>query len=1117
MVNVGSVPVTGSVSVTVVPEVKNFTRDLKAKFKAMDLKVDVGAEVTGLDETLAKAKEKAKAAPIEAPVKARDVGLDATLARMKAVARKAGIGVSVGASVNEAAVASAEGKIKELARKAGIEVKIKSKADLAQEKAQIELMKREASRSELKVPLRADKAGFSRDVANFLGRGRWWGGPLVAALPAAGTLLGAGVGAGAGLGGAAIAGGGALAAYGAVAGPVLTDAKKAQQTVEKAKVAYGAQVTKIKGQYAFAVANPPPGPAPGAAQAGSLARAQITYQAQKKNIEATYKAAIAGATTHKQKVAALAAEQLNLTKALNNYNAAVQKGGTAQGAVSFKAKAYAAEQKKLNNAQLSEQQKITAAYGGMSDAQIKLSKQLGDLATQWDAFKAAETPVIAASLQPWFKSLTDGMTLLKPIIDKVSPVIGDLGKQFDNLVKSRDMKVFDHFIAVVGSRAVGAFGKDIIDFIHGFIILLPQFNPLIQDAITWVGKLGPSFLKWSQSKKASDDIKKFMQWFKDNGPAAGNFIKALGGAIATLVPGLTAGGKAELILLTGFLNFVKGLPPGIAAPLAEVAGAALILAKLPGGKKVITYAVSLVGKGISALLSTVTGGKISLGGESAAVSIKAAMVQGGEAAAISIREAMATGGTTAGGEIAASERAGGVGAGAAAGKGITAGIGAIGWVGIGLAIGAGIEAAGTALGNKTALSRGTSQALANTPQVLPPSPGVTGFEGWAASKAATYTASIPNSATLTAQAKALFDLLPKGSKALLNYNDAVQKYGVNSGQAATAAQVLVSQVASSGKTTLPQAAKAVSTYGTNWVLANTSAKGHVAAVNAAADAVRKAAAVSSSAAGITRSNTAAVHGFTKGLEAVGVKAPIAARDTNAFADAIKNHGRNSDAYRRARATLIADLQKTGVDAGTARTTVDKLGSSIKVLPAHKHVNTTTNADAAKKKIQDLGSSVVHLPSGKTITVTVALKAAVGKALATTGANVSSALSGFFGSFFGGPPPKHRAAGGLARGWAVVGEQGPELAYFGGRGAMIVPAAPTRQALSAMRGGGYAAGAGYDGASLMGDTRAIEELLAAQLAQGERQPDRAGRAFADSLNNQGRLSAHRSRYNPRGSL
>ena len=96
-------------------------------------------------------------------------------------------------------------------------------------------------------------------------------------------------------------------------------------------------------------------------------------------------------------------------KAQNNYTAAIA-GGTKQ-SVAYKA----------------EQIAIAKAYANLSPAQIQLSKQLGAMASSWDAVKAAQTPVVAGALQPWLRSVTDLTKQLGPIIAKISPVIASLG------------------------------------------------------------------------------------------------------------------------------------------------------------------------------------------------------------------------------------------------------------------------------------------------------------------------------------------------------------------------------------------------------------------------------------------------------------------------------------------------------------------------------------------------------------------------------------------------------------------------------------------------------------------------------------------------------------------
>jgi hypothetical protein len=243
-----------------------------------------------------------------------------------------------------------------------------------------------------------------------------------------------------------------------------------------------------------------------------------------------------------------------------------------------------------------EQLAIAKAYAGMSPAQIALSKQLGSMSDAWDKVKAAQTPVIAGALQPWLKSVTGLTASLGPIIAKVAPVIGSLGSQFNSLVTSSAFKGFRDFIGSTGAAAVSAGGSTIIDLVKSFMILLPKFDPLIREAIGWISRLGPAVLTWSSSKKASDQIQAFLQWFSQNGHVVGDLLKNIGGALKALAPGLTSGGTAELQAMSGFFGLIAKLPPGLAKPLTEVAGALLIMKKLG----VVSVGFKLLGPGAGA-------------------------------------------------------------------------------------------------------------------------------------------------------------------------------------------------------------------------------------------------------------------------------------------------------------------------------------------------------------------------------------------------------------------------------------------------------------------------------------------------------------------------------------
>ncbi len=269
---------------------------------------------------------------------------------------------------------------------------------------------------------------------------------------------------------------------------------------------------------------------------------------------------------------------LAVAKAQNAYNAAI--AGGVKPAVAFKA----------------EQLAIAKAYAGMSPAQIALSKQLGGMSDAWAKVKAAQTPVVAGALQPWLKSVTDLTGKLAPIIAHVSPVIKDLGTQFDALIRSPAFKGFRDFIASTGTAVVSAGGGALMDFLKGFMTLLPRFDPLIREAAAAVTRFGTAFAAWAGSKKAAAEIQGFLQWFSANGPVVGGLLKNIGGALKVLAPGLAAGGITELRVVSDFFGLIAKLPKGIAGPVAELAGALLILNKLG----VVSVGLKLLGGGAGA-------------------------------------------------------------------------------------------------------------------------------------------------------------------------------------------------------------------------------------------------------------------------------------------------------------------------------------------------------------------------------------------------------------------------------------------------------------------------------------------------------------------------------------
>ena len=209
------------------------------------------------------------------------------------------------------------------------------------------------------------------------------------------------------------------------------------------------------------------------------------------------------------------------------------------------------------------------------------------------------------------------MGFLKPIVTDVSQVIGSLGISFRSLVNDTGVcDVLEVHRLREGSATVNAGGGAILNFLDGFVHLLPQFKPLIDAVNSGITGLGRSFDALGDSSQGRQDVQGFLAWLKVNGPAVGHLLQAMGGAVVTLMKGFALNGAGEEIkLLTGFFNRIQRLPKGWIGPVSDLAGTLLIISKFGFGRKIISVAVNWVGQGAAALLKWLSRGTLDLAGK----------------------------------------------------------------------------------------------------------------------------------------------------------------------------------------------------------------------------------------------------------------------------------------------------------------------------------------------------------------------------------------------------------------------------------------------------------------------------------------------------------------------
>jgi hypothetical protein len=441
--------------------------------------------------------------------------------------------------------------------------------------------------------------------------------------------------------------------------------------------------------------------------------------------------------------------------------------------------------------QLAYTQAVDKATQNQNATQVKFTKTMLGFQESWKKTQSAIAPVVAGALTPWLAATTRSMRLLLPLVSPVAKVFQDWGQTIDRYLTSgtgsrevtRIATAFGRFSASQ-LRDVGKFTADIaLGVFHlGQDVGRNGFN--FREFGDSIARWGTEFDRWSKSRGARDDVTKFLAWLHANGRTVRDLVGDIGKVLGEMAPGLTATGQLELNAVSSFVGFIARLPKGVAQPLLDIAGGMLLLSKTG----VLRVGLKIVGS----LAGLFTGGAATLGGGTAAAEIEAAFQSGGASAAAEIRAAM-TGGAVRG--------AGGAGAaGAGAGAGGAAGLaGALGPAAIGVIIGAAIVYIGDKLSPKGTPQGRTAGAIAKTQTGLAAAPGVTGIEGFFATKAA----ALFSHPTGPGSAAAAVDA----------YTRAVKNFGINAGPALIARKKLIDLEIQEGRLTAGQAAKAVDAYG----------------------------------------------------------------------------------------------------------------------------------------------------------------------------------------------------------------------------------------------------------------------------------------------------------------
>lgn len=556
--------------------------------------------------------------------KADTSGADKALAATQA--RSDRLGRSAPTITPKASTDAANRKLDETAAKAralgGTSATIKVTADTSS-----------ATRNMAKAKADADGLGSSLAKVPLLISG------IAATLPAAISLTGVLAGGAAAVAGGYLTAGAAAAGYGVIAKHAITGAVTAYQQVQTLQ-------TNFANQQQLAAAS----------QQAAIAKASQGVSAARQNLNS--------ATT----VAGVLSAQKSLTSAQASYTSAVTAGSKAR-----------------QQEYLKEQQVLSQ----LSPVQRQLMTQYGALQQQWQALVGGkgsagslEAPV-GQSLVPFFGAAEAGLRNLPAIVVPASAAVEHIGDDIRNLMSSPTTTEFAQFLGVTGGATLQAGGGFLVNAIKTVEEVLPQFRPLLEDADAGLTHFGQDLASWGGSASTSNGIESFMAFVQKEEPVVEGLFRNLGGAVVALGKSIGAGGPTELKLISDGLGLIAKLPPGIGAPIFDVATSLALLSKFGP----VAGILNSVGSGLLNLILKTTGikdavqalkdfgtaGKAAAAGEDALAAAQGAETIAGTGAA-------ATEAATALGGLAVAEDGAAAGAGAlAAAQAALEAVSPVGW------------------------------------------------------------------------------------------------------------------------------------------------------------------------------------------------------------------------------------------------------------------------------------------------------------------------------------------------------------------------------------------------------------------------------------------------------
>lgn len=162
------------------------------------------------------------------------------------------------------------------------------------------------------------------------------------------------------------------------------------------------------------------------------------------------------------------------------------------------------------------------------------------------------------------------------ILETISAELGDLSSRAGGNLGGEDFEDFFNYLETDAAPTLRDFAEATGNLVQGLGELVVAFAPLSRDFSGGLVEMTEDFAKWSDELSKTEGFKDFVDYVRESGPAAIDFLGALSMALVDIITAAAPFGAVLLPMLTDFLQLISAIAESPIGPELFTAAAGFI-------------------------------------------------------------------------------------------------------------------------------------------------------------------------------------------------------------------------------------------------------------------------------------------------------------------------------------------------------------------------------------------------------------------------------------------------------------------------------------------------------------------------------------------------------------